>query len=348
SVAAGANLYVSANATDPEDGDLRSAVQWSSDRDGDLGSGSPRLVTLSSGGRHLITATVSDSNQTKIQTSVLVEPLESDVPRMFVDRPGHLEVVSGVIPIQGWATDASGVEDISFKLDGLAVNVANFTYGTYRLGACDANADLNDPNCPFVGFQGNLDTSPFSNGLHTLSVTARDHFGNAVTFNRRFETQNQATLSFAPTADAWISEAQPNGNFGGDTSLQLRASGSGDARHTYLKFQVSGVLRPVQNATLQLRYASDSFRTIRIYWIKSSKWTESGITWLKAPTDFYLQYPVALPLPLPGNNRFELDVSRIISGDGTYTIGLVAQDLPDQAIFSRETGLAAPNLEVTF
>jgi hypothetical protein len=47
-------------ADDPEDGDLAATIHWSSSKDGDLGIGATRRVTLSAG-THEIVATVTDS-----------------------------------------------------------------------------------------------------------------------------------------------------------------------------------------------------------------------------------------------------------------------------------------------
>lgn len=58
----GLSFFLQASAFDPEDGALRrSSFSWRSDRDGDLGTGDQKLVTLSPGW-HNITLTVTDSN----------------------------------------------------------------------------------------------------------------------------------------------------------------------------------------------------------------------------------------------------------------------------------------------
>jgi subtilisin family serine protease len=55
------NVSLTASASDIEDGDLSSLVQWYSDRDGNLGTGATVNVSLSAG-IHSISATVSDSD----------------------------------------------------------------------------------------------------------------------------------------------------------------------------------------------------------------------------------------------------------------------------------------------
>ncbi len=56
----GATITFAARANDPADGDLSALLDWYSDSDGFLGSGSPLSVTLSDG-IHTITASANDS-----------------------------------------------------------------------------------------------------------------------------------------------------------------------------------------------------------------------------------------------------------------------------------------------
>ncbi len=116
---------------------------------------------------------------------------DDDPPRMYVDAPAHNQTVSGDFLVSGWATDASGVASVTFEVDGNSVALSGYVYGTQRAGVCVAHDDLNDPNCPNVGWQGTLDTTAFSNGRHTLRVTATDAVGNPKLFNRSFITDNQ-------------------------------------------------------------------------------------------------------------------------------------------------------------
>jgi hypothetical protein len=115
---------------------------------------------------------------------------DSESPRMYVDVPSHGQTVSGDLMVSGWATDASGVSSMTFAVDGSPVTLSGFAYGTPRAGACNANPDLNDPNCPNVGWRGSLNTISFGNGAHTLRVTATDAVGNTKVFNRSFVIQN--------------------------------------------------------------------------------------------------------------------------------------------------------------
>ncbi len=72
SVPAGTIVQLRASASDAEDGDLSGTVSWSSSRDGALGTGATRSVTLSTG-MHTITATVRDSKQATVTKTITLD-----------------------------------------------------------------------------------------------------------------------------------------------------------------------------------------------------------------------------------------------------------------------------------
>jgi alpha-tubulin suppressor-like RCC1 family protein len=76
----GTETTFAGTATDPEDGDLGSSIVWSSDRDGELGTGSSVTATLSAG-THLVTASVTDSGGQTASGSVTVE-VDVELPAM--------------------------------------------------------------------------------------------------------------------------------------------------------------------------------------------------------------------------------------------------------------------------
>ncbi len=345
SVTRGVAFNLVATATDAQDGNLASSVQWSSDRQGFLGSGSPRSVTLTQAGMHLITATVTDSSGTKVPKSIRLNVVESDPPLRWIDRPAHNELVSGEFFTHGWATDASGITSLTFQLDGQPVGLGGFLYGTNRADVCAVHASLNDPNCPFVGFQGTLDTRQLTNGTHTLSVTARDLGGNTSTMTRTFRTQNTSNAVFSPTADAWVSQAQPTTNFGSAQLLEMRATGSGLARHVYLKFEVANVTRPVTAAKLHLFTHTSPWDILHVYRLATTSWTEFGVNWNNGPLDPLVHLVFGMQ---PASSFITLDVTPAIVGNGTYTLGLVTSDNPGHAFISRDHILRGPRLEVTY
>lgn len=345
-VQVGVPFTLTASATDPEDGDRSAFVQWRSDLVGFLGTGSPLTVTLRSGGIHRITATVTDSSGTLVPYSIRVSAFESEPPRRYIDRPAHTEAVTNLYTVRGWATDSSGVESFSFRVDGgPPFSLSGFRHDRHRADVCAVHGDLHDLQCPRVGFEGILSTANLVPGLHTLSMTVTDFWGNASTFNRVF--RKTATRSFFPVADAWVGQAFPSTNFGGDNYLHLRASGSGQAMHAYLKFQVSGITQPVQSAKLRLRTGGTPLTGLQIYWIQDTSWTEGGITFNNAPLAHYLSFPTS---PHPAGAWIEIDVTSVFGGgNGTYTLGMVTPtDSAGQLVLSKESMGFGPKLEILY
>ncbi len=107
-------------------------------------------------------------------------------PRMYVDAPGHNQTISGNYLVSGWATDASGVAGVRFEIDGSPIVIPDFFYGLSRPGVCTAHGDLNDPNCPNVGWRGTLDADVLLPGAHVLTVIADDGV-NETEFDRQFQ-----------------------------------------------------------------------------------------------------------------------------------------------------------------
>jgi hypothetical protein len=338
---------LTATATDPQDGDRRAFIQWTSDRQGALGSGSPLNVTFTHFGRHLITATVSDSSGTKIAKSIELLVSETTAPQRVIDLPAHNQQISGNFQVVGWALDASGVPSPpTFQVDGQPVTLTNVTRAA-RADVCAAFPAVTDPNCPNVGWQGTLDTRQMTNGTHTLTMTVRDLFNNSGSVNRTFRTQNQSIVFLQPTADAWVSESQPATNFGSDGNLQMRASGSGLAKHAYLKFNLAQVTRPPVAVLLSLRTGTTAWDVVNVYSLATTSWGELTINWNNGPLDplFFLQLG-----PQAANSFTSLDLTSMFpSAGGLHTIALVTSDNPGHYFLSREGGFnTVPTLKVTY
>lgn len=341
------SLTLTATASDAQDGSRAAFVQWKSDRQGSLGTGSPLSITLTHYGWHLITATVSDTSGTKIVKSVRLLVTETTAPQRNIDLPSHNQQISGNFQVAGWAIDQSGVASATFQVDGSPVTLTSLTLRGGRGDVCAAFPSLNDPNCPNVGVYGYLNTAGMTNGTHTLRMTVTDIHGNSGTFDRTFRTQNTATVYLNPIADAWVSEAAPTTNYGTDSQLQMRATGSSLARHAYLKFQLSGAPRPIATAVLEVRTSPTAWDVINIYRLATTSWSESTVNWNNGPLDplGYLQLGAQ-----PANSFVQLDVTSLLagSGNGLFTLGLVTSDNPNHYFFSREDWTRQPTLIVTY
>jgi len=105
-----------ATADDPEDGDLSAFIQWTSDLDGSLGTGTG-VTAIPSAGTHVITAEVTDSNSNTVSDSVViaVEGNASPVLEILLPADGAVFGVSDTVTLSATATDPED-GDLSFDI----------------------------------------------------------------------------------------------------------------------------------------------------------------------------------------------------------------------------------------
>ncbi|MDQ2695926.1 MAG: carboxypeptidase regulatory-like domain-containing protein, partial [Pseudomonadota bacterium] len=209
-----------------------------------------------------------------------------------------------------------------------------------------------------IGFYIFHDVQP---GTYTVTASASNYLSSSfdVSVVDGFETTldfslqpsgggGGETISFAPSADAYIKTSSPTKNYGSATTLRLR-SGSPEYR-SLLKFTVSGVSGGIERAVLRLYvtdYSPDGGSVYLVsnnYSTTGTPWTEKGVTWNNAP---------ALP---PGAQPsvgvatqgawLEYDVTRYVTGNGTYSLMLTSASTNSVYFASRETA-NAPVLVVT-
>jgi vibriolysin len=264
-------------------------------------------------------------------------------PRQYVDTPYHNQVLSAPIIIQGWATDASQVKTLTFKVDGQTVSLPDLDSGIHRSGVCTAHADLDDPDCPYVGWNASFYPDDFADGQHTLEVHATDKRGNLSVYSRSFSIDTSQVRTFKVSEDAYVSQVSPTFPYGkyDRMNLRTRSTQSGQGLSTYLKFYVN--VNNIASAKLRIKTGSYTFPSSRIYYMQSSSWSENTITWNNAPLAFYFQYAIG---SLLADTWQEIDVSSIVTRSGWYTLGLTAADSPNLYFLSKETG-STPSLVVT-
>jgi glucose/arabinose dehydrogenase len=155
-------------------------------------------------------------------------------------------------------------------------------------------------------------------------------------------TATYATSSFsvAPIADAYIRWNKTTQNFGSATSLLVR---SGQYR-TYLKFTVSGLSGPAQNARLRLWVTGASTSAGSVYALTNTSWTETGITWANAPP--ITGTALAVGGAATAGTWLELNLGTAITGNGTYTFAISGGNTDQAAYSSRET-TNSPSLVIT-
>jgi len=149
-VGEGASITFSGTATDAEDGELSAAITWTSDLDGEFGTGASVAATLSAG-THAITASVTDAGGLTASASISVILNPNTAPLVSITAPadGAVSTAGASIDFSGTATDAEDGDlgaAITWSDDvggafGVGASVSNtFAAGTYMVTATVTDA----------------------------------------------------------------------------------------------------------------------------------------------------------------------------------------------------------------
>lgn len=138
-------------------------------------------------------------------------------------------------------------------------------------------------------------------------------------------------FTLVPTDDAQVTESLPSNNYGSHSTLRLDAS---PVIRSYLKFTLSGTSGSLTRATLRLYANSSSNTGVEAHGSSDTSWTESTITYANAPT---FGAVVSSTGPFASGGYVEIDVTPLISGDGTYTIVLTAPGTTGLSLGSSES-----------
>jgi chitodextrinase len=164
------------------------------------------------------------------------------------------------------------------------------------------------------------DFTTVGGATYTYAVVAYDTAGNVSTFSNTatITTPGASTtvLTFSPAADAPIFSAQPTTNFGSATALNVDGS---PQENFLIRFVVSGVGgRTVAGAKLKLYNVNASTSGGGFFRVGDDSWVEGTVTWQNAPAAD--PTPIATLGAVAVNNWYEIDVSSLITADGTYSI----------------------------
>jgi glucose/arabinose dehydrogenase len=171
--AAGASVTFTATAQDQQDGNVSNSLTWSSDRDGNLGTGASVTRSNLSVGTHVITATATDSagaSGTAQRTLTITAPPSTGLP-VSGGLVLHLEGDSGVSTS---GSTVSGWSDLSPQGNHLVASGGPIRVGAatpagraaVRLDGVDDYLERLHSTHPLKGF-------PTGNANRTLFVVAR-------------------------------------------------------------------------------------------------------------------------------------------------------------------------------
>jgi hypothetical protein len=146
-----------AYASDPEDGNLDSAVSWNSSLDGDLNASATHAVLLSAGA-HVLTASVTDSDGNDAKTDVIVDVFDVVPP--------------GQPPIANAGTDQTVAEGAVVTLDASGSTDPEHDWLTYAWEVITAPAGV--PEVSLDGAGPRPSFKAVQDGLYVFRVTVSD------------------------------------------------------------------------------------------------------------------------------------------------------------------------------
>ena len=277
-------------------------------------------------GAHTLSAQATDNAGNSATSAAITVTVDHTAPGISITSPAPGATVSFTVTVQATASDTIGqVAGVQFKLDGV------------NLGAEDTTAP----------YSITWDTVTAANGAHTLSATARDTVSNSTTVSITVTVDNPV-VTFTATADATLKPSSPNSNDGG--SSILTADGGPASKHVrefLVKFTVSGLTgHPVVNAKLRLFNTNSSDKGGSFYRCANSSWTENGVTWNNAPAPD--PTPIATLGSVSSSKWYEINVTPLITGDGTYTLRVKTTSNDNADYNSKEVAGKAPTLVVTY
>ncbi len=154
-------------------------------------------------------------------------------------------------------------------------------------------------------------------------------------------SSSSSVLTFTPSDDTYVQYTYPNTNYG--TSTQIVTDYS-PIRHMLLKFTVSGVgTQTVTSAKLRLYCVNGSTYGGDFHRVADNTWSETSVTWNTAPaSDSTILAQLG---SVAAGKWYEIDLTSLITGDGTYSL-MAISNITDGAYYSSKEGTNPPQLVV--
>jgi hypothetical protein len=191
-----------------------------------------------------------------------------------------------------------------------------------------------------------LTVAALSVGTHRLTATVADTRGATATAARTLGV-TAGTFTFVPVADATVKADAPDTRFGTNLTLQADAD---PLRRAYLRFVVGGLAHArVTAASLRLTVrpeaGSGGGDGGTLTPLTPTPWQESKVTFTTSPA--IDGSPVAHLGPVVDGQVVTVDLTSVVTGDGTYELTLGTSSTNRVSYWSREAGADGPQLLVT-
>jgi hyaluronate lyase len=211
-------------------------------------------------------------------------------------------------------------------------------------------------------------TSVIATGPNRITVLAEVGGAHGAPRNATLSTSGSplaagAATALVPVVDAYVRDGSYSGtNYGADTTLVVKATGNTDDgynRIAYLRFDLSGLTRPVERAVLWVygkTADSAGIQTgLRAWPVTDDTWTKSGLTWKTRPalTGAALGTEVQIST---APDWVGLDVTAFVAasapaagGDGRASLAIWQSTVPGLLVIlnSRQNAANQPWLQLT-
>jgi len=143
-----------------------------------------------------------------------------------------------------------------------------------------------------------------------------------------------AAGSTSLVADSYVDSSNPGSNFGRSTALRVDGV---PTKSAYLRFSVTGV-GAVPSAVLALRAQRNSTAGVEVRRVDGNTWTETGITYNNAPPPAGV---IGTTGPLVAGRTYYVNVSSVVTADGTYSFALTSTHSTATDFGSKESATPA-------
>jgi chitodextrinase len=236
----------------------------------------------------------------------------------------------------GVAANASSSTEVDLSWSASTDNVGVSGYDIYRDSAILAT--VSGATLSYT------DTTVLENTTYVYTFDAFDAAGNYSAQSTPVSVTTpsmSSSLSYTVGADTYVNAGSPTSNYGSATVW--RVDGSPDL-HAYLQFIVQGLGGyQVQQAYLQVFANSRSSKGIDVLAVADSTWNENTVTYDTAP-------PLGAQLASSGSfasgTWVTMDVTPYITGEGTYSFGIITPGSSTISFAAKESGVNAAQLVV--
>ena len=265
------------------------------------------------------------------------------------DTSGNVSPPSNTVTVQtpadtvppttpaGLAATAAGPAEVDLTWSPSTDDVGVAGYEIFRDGAQIGTSS----NASYA------DLTTHSSTTYSYTVRAYDLTGNHSGQSTPATVTTPApptVLTFTPTADTFVEADTASTNYGAATAI---GTDNSPIKRILLKFTVTGLEgRQVLSARLRLSCVNPSGVGGIFHRVADTSWSESGATWNNAPASDTATLGQLGAVAI--GNWYEVNVSQLVSGDGTFSLDATSTS-SDGADYSSKEGAAgsAPQLVVT-